>query len=172
MQTLAERFAMLPQIGRLEWIGVSPAPRAEMLPLTCARLLAGQGLEGDHHARRAGGSRQVTLLQHEHLDVLARLLHREQVFPADLRRNLVVSGINLLALKNRRFRIGDCELFGTGPCEPCSRMEETFGPGGWNAVRGHGGITARVEVGGVIQLGDAVVVVTETHEPKNPEKLA
>lgn len=172
MQTVAERFAILPQTGRLEWIGVSPAPRSEMLPLTRARLLAGHGVEGDHHARKAGGSRQVTLLQYEHLDVLARLLHREQVFPADLRRNLVVSGINLLALKNRRFRIGDCELFGTGPCEPCSRMEETFGPGGWNAVRGHGGITARVEVGGLIQLGDAVLVVAETHEPKNPEKLS
>lgn len=171
MQTLAERFASLPQVGRLEWIGVSPAPRAEMQRLTRARLLAGHGLEGDHHARQAGGSRQVTLLQYEHLEVLARWLHREQVDPAELRRNLVVSGINLLALKNRRFRIGDCELFGTGPCEPCSRMEETFGPGGWNAVRGHGGITARVEVGGSIQVGDAVVVVPETHDPKKPERV-
>jgi MOSC domain-containing protein YiiM len=71
----------------------------------------------------------------------------------------VVSGLNLLALKDCDFRIGQAVLRYTGPCHPCSRMEEVLGRGGYNAMRGHGGITAAVVSGGRLTLGDAVEAV-------------
>jgi MOSC domain-containing protein YiiM len=92
--------------------------------------------------------------------VIAALCAKEEVSPKLLRRNIVVSGINLLALKKARFLIGTAELEGTGPCVPCSRMEENLGPGGYNATRGHGGITARVVTAGIIRVGDEVRPVT------------
>jgi MOSC domain-containing protein YiiM len=114
------------------------------------------GLLGDRYQGRAGGARQVTLVQAEHLAAIGAYLGLAPVLPERLRRNLVVSGLNLLALKGRRFRIGAAVLEMTGECHPCSRMEEEFGPGGYNAVRGHGGITARALEGGAVMLGDAV----------------
>jgi len=115
------------------------------------------GLVGD---RGVSARRAVTLIQAEHLHVLASLLGLERpVDPQRLRRNLVVSGINLLALRRRRFRIGMVELEGVAPCAPCSKMEAELGPGGWNAMRGHGGLYASVIEGGNIAVGDTVKVI-------------
>lgn len=160
MQSVYERLETLPQIGRLEWIGVCPKSHGELRSVAEATLLVDHGLDGDHHAKHKPGSqRQVTLIQQEHLAAIGGLLHRDPVSPALLRRNLVISGINLLALKGKQFMVGDCLLEHTGPCDPCSRMEENLGPGGLNAMRGHGGITAKVLRGGTIRVGDAVRAV-------------
>ena len=166
--TLRDRLGTLPQQGRVEWIGVRPAHRAPVELRDSVEAHAGIGLAGDR--QRSGGRRQVTLLQAEHLDVLASLLGTGglPVDPARLRRNLVVRGLNLLALRQARFRVGGALLEGTGSCDPCSRMEETLGPGGFNAMRGHGGITARVLEPGIIALGDAVRL--EPADPAGPAR--
>ncbi len=116
----------------------------------------GRGLSGDRFSGGASSKRQVTLIQSEHLSVIAELLGQARIDPALLRRNIVVSGINLLSLNGAQFTIGGALMEGTGPCHPCSRMEETFGPGGHSAVRGHGGITARVLSGGIVRIGEPV----------------
>src|SRR4051794_6474981 len=143
--------------GRLAWIGLRPARRARMLAVKAARLLPGEGLEGDRWRGAADGACQGTLVAAEQLAAIAGYLGLPAVAPERLRRNLLVAGLNLLALQGRRFRIGTAVLDCSGECHPCSRMEEEFGPGGYNAVRGHGGITARVLEGGVIRLGDPVL---------------
>jgi MOSC domain-containing protein YiiM len=162
MKTLQERLREVPQHGRVTWIGVRPEHGAPMVALSEGELLEGRGLRGDIAALgKAGGNRQVTLLQEEHLPALAGLTGALEVRPEQLRRNLVVAGINLLALVKLRFAIGDALLEATGPCAPCSKMDETLGVGGFQAARGHGGITARVLRGGVIRAGDVVRVVAE-----------
>ncbi len=142
--------------GRLVWIGRRPARRAPMTELAEAQLEPGIGLAGDHWRGSAEGARQVTLVAAEHLRAIAAFLGLDAIAPARLRRNLVTEGVNLLALKGRPFRLGAALLEYSGECHPCSRMEEEFGPGGYNAVRGHGGITARVLKAGSIRLGDLV----------------
>ena len=153
---LAELMATLPRSGRLEWIGLRPARDVPMQEVEMAQASSEAGLLGDRY-KGGSGKRALTLIQAEHLPVIAALSGHAQVPPSTLRRNLVVAGIALNALQGRRFRIGQVELEGTESCDPCSRMEDALGPGGYNAMRGHGGLCARILKGGILRIGDTVV---------------
>ena len=155
---------VFPHAGRLEWIGRSPARRAPIEVLGEVALTVDGGIEGDYHAR---ASRHVTLIQAEHLPLIGAWLRSEAVRPEETRRNLVVSGLNLLSLKDRELRIGEeVVLRHTGACAPCSFMERTLGEGGYNAMRGHGGINCEVLRGGTIRVGDEVRPVVRARDDR------
>ena len=146
----------IPQQGKVEWIGIRTKRMAEVHSVSEVLANPDTGLEGDHFKKSSTGKRQVTLIQQEHLDVVARILGKTDIAPELLRRNIVVSGINLLALKHQQFQVGSVLLETTGICAPCSRMEKNLGAGGYNSMRGHGGITAKILQGGQIKIGDTV----------------
>ncbi|HJR75076.1 MAG TPA: MOSC domain-containing protein [Luteimonas sp.] len=155
-------MSQFPRGGRIDWIGLRPARDTAMESVVSVEAVAGQGLVGDRYMKASGsGKRGITLIQAEHLPAIAALAGRESVAPALLRRNVVVAGIPLIALKGRKFRIGDVLLEGTDSCDPCSRMEAALGPGGYNAMRGHGGLCARILEGGSLRIGDGVVAVDD-----------
>ena len=155
MNNIKELMQHIPQTGMVEWISIRPEKRKEVQVVESVEATETEGLVGDHYSGTSR-NRQVTLIQKEHLDAVANILKKE-INPALTRRNIVVSGINLLAFKERQFQIGEAILEMTGLCHPCTRMEENFGPGGYNAMRGHGGITAKVIKGGSIKIGDGVM---------------
>jgi MOSC domain-containing protein YiiM len=150
--------------GRIEWIGLAAEKRAELVSVEVAEVREGTGFEGDHHGRSGRSKRQVSFIQAEALPLIATFAARDGVTPELLRRNVLVSGLNLRSIKAARFRIGDALFEGSGDCPPCSRMEKRIGPGGWNAMRGLGGITARVLEGGTLRVGDALVVLSRADD--------
>lgn len=157
MEIMKELLATAHPTGKVEWIGIAEASRAAVSSETSVELRKSAGIVGDHHCREENSSkRQVTLIQAEHLPLVAQFLKRSDVAPELLRRNIVVSGINLAALRHQRFRVGAAVLRGSGSCPPCSRMEENLGIGGYAAMLGHAGITAIVEESGAVQVGDTV----------------
>jgi MOSC domain-containing protein YiiM len=144
--------------GRVEALVVRPTRLEPVKILDCVAALENSGLEGDHY-QNVGGTRQVTLIQSEHLEVVASMLSLSKILPGLTRRNIVVRGINLLSLKGKQFSVGEAIFEYSGECHPCSRMEKNLGTGAYNAMRGHGGITAKVLRGGEIKVGDDVTVL-------------
>jgi MOSC domain-containing protein YiiM len=169
MPDLRQLTSQFPREGRVEAIMLRPARGVPAITVPSVVALQDRGLEGDRSARPAarpgGHKRQVTLMQAEHLPAIAAWIGRERIDPVVLRRNLLIAGINLLAARTlfadqpMHIAIGaQVVLVATGPCDPCSKMEAELGEGAYNAMRGHGGITARVLAGGTIAAGDWVRV--------------
>ncbi|MCR9065050.1 MAG: MOSC domain-containing protein [Cytophagales bacterium] len=155
---LKQLMKNFPKSGRIEWIGIREERGATLSTLNSISISVESGLTGDHY-RGTNKKRQVTLIQKEHIEVVEKILGIETIDPSLLRRNIVVSGLNLLGLKDFKFRLGTAILEYTGLCHPCTRMEKNLGMGGYNAMRGHGGITARVIEDGLVNLGDELVII-------------
>ena len=161
VNTIKNNFA---SSGKVEWIGLralsnSATTAKKALHVKSAEAMQNHGLVGDKAGQKPGGNRQITLFQHEYLAVIASLLNKKSVQPVQLRRNIVVSGINLAILKGKQVKIHDAIIEITGNCAPCAKMEHVLGFGGFNAMRNHGGVTAKVIRGGIISLGDEVKVL-------------
>ncbi|MET1045555.1 MAG: MOSC domain-containing protein [Hyphomicrobium sp.] len=143
--------------GTRSWIGLRPSRKAPMTMPASATLIAQQGIAGDRYQTQSNGGRQVTLMASEDLVAIASFMGKADISPELLRRNFVTRGINLNALKGRNLRIGAAVILEiSGECAPCSQMEANLGPGGYNAVRGRGGLTARILAGGEVRLGDLI----------------
>ncbi|MCV6613295.1 MAG: MOSC domain-containing protein [Amphritea sp.] len=144
--------------GKLHWIGLRPSHKQPMQSVEAVHALARLGLEGDHRCYKTPDSgRQVTLISAEFIRIIETYTGLEQIDPALLRRNLVVSGINLNALRHQQFRIGGALFEATALCHPCVRMDQTLGQGGAAAMLGYGGLCARILESGEIRLGDLLV---------------
>jgi len=90
-KTIQTLLNTLPQTGTVNWIGLRPQRRATINVVQQVEAVEDTGLAGDRYAGTSG-KRQVTLIQTEHLTVMASLLGRESIDPALLRRNICVSG--------------------------------------------------------------------------------
>ena len=152
--------------GRVVHLHLAPAEGAPMVAHDALAAEAGVGITGDRYALRAGhysssggDGRQVTLIEAEVLDDLAA--RGMSLAPGATRRNVTTEGVGLNDLVGRRFRIGDVELVGRRPCEPCTYMQELVGQPVLAPLVHRGGLRADILVGGELRIGDPVAPIEE-----------
>ncbi len=147
--------------GVVEGIYVAREGSATMERVDEARTIEGCGIEGDRYCEGTGfwtpygDVCEVTLIESEDLDYIQRELGIT-VENGEHRRNIVTSGIRLGDLRRKRFRIGETMLEYDRPRPPCRHVQELSEPGMTRALKGRGGICARVVEAGMIRTQDTI----------------
>src|ERR671910_908328 len=154
--------------GFVEGIFVAPEGGAEVKGVEVATALEGCGLEGDRycvglgHWSRFGRVCEVTFIAAEDLHDIARETGVGVKY-GEHRRNVVTRGISLKALRRgERFRIGEVVFDYRGPRSVCRYIERLTEPGMIQALKGRGGICARVIKYGTVRVGDEIEVLQPT----------
>lgn len=156
-------------MGKVLSIFICPKEGEPMQEIQSVRVLGGVGLEGDRYAKKIGTfsdndedkknekPRHVTLISIE--DIKAANSELDRPFkPQETRRNIVVEGIDVGRLANRRFRIGDVLMEGIEPCEACDLPSKLSGKPDFKRVfRARAGLRAAIIINGTISVGDEVV---------------
>ena len=148
--------------GELLHVHIAAGASQPMRALAEARLVAGVGIEGDRYAARTGtysvrhhADRQVTLIEFETLEALARD-HGIALAPHEHRRNLTTRGVPLNHLVGRKFRVGECVLYGGRLNVPCQYLEDLLGKKVFKPLINRSGLNCQIVAGGIVRPGDTI----------------
>ncbi|HYF52015.1 MAG TPA: MOSC domain-containing protein [Planctomycetota bacterium] len=133
-----------------------------------ARYITDFGLENDWRSRKGRG-RQITLIEEEALEFVARTLKMDAIPEGASRRQIVVRGIRLNDTVGKKLRVGPLLIQVDELCDPCKNMEKTIGKGAWWAMESRGGIVGKVLEGGVLKAGDCVQIEDEPAQHRSAQ---
>jgi MOSC domain-containing protein YiiM len=128
--------------------GTHPAVAVEEL-----ECVAGRGLRGDRFFDYKDDYKgQITFFSREVFDALRAHVGGSDLSPAVLRRNVIVSGVDLETLFDAEFEVQGVRFAGAGECRPCYWMDQAVGPGAEEFLQGRGGLRARILSSGTLRL--------------------
>jgi MOSC domain-containing protein YiiM len=146
-------------VGQVAGIFIAAASGAPIQPLDEVKAVAGRGLTGDRNFYGEGDGHdpadEITLIAAEGLE-RARTDHGLDLAPGEHRRQVVVEGVDLLALVGRTVRVGEVEVAVLADNPGCRHLQNLVGKPVLRGLRRHGGVRGEILRSGVLRVGDAV----------------
>jgi MOSC domain-containing protein YiiM len=125
-------------------------PTVEVAELRC---VAGRGIEGDRFFdHKPDYKGQITFFAEEVYEDLCAALSIWDKPPSVFRRNVITRGLDLNALIGCEFELQGVRFLGTAECSPCYWQNGAFGPGTEEALKGQGGLRAKILSDGVLRI--------------------
>lgn len=129
-----------------------PPGEAPMVEVDSVECVAGKGLQGDRFfGFKDNYKGQITFFSEEVYEGLCEKLQTADRNPSVFRRNVIVRGVDLNTLIGQEFELQGVRFAGTQECSPCYWMDQAFAPGAEQALKGHGGLRARILTDGVLR---------------------
>ena len=134
-------------------------PLQEVSSIEC---VAGHGIRGDRfYDYRDDYKGQITFFSEEVFDRLSSAFPEVKKSPGVLRRNVIVSGVDLNALIGETFALQGVRFLGTVHCKPCFWLDTAFAPGAEAWLKGNGGLRAQILTSGRLNTGAAELVLAQ-----------
>lgn len=139
-----------------------PAGTAPTVEVNSIECVAGRGITGDRFFDyKPDYKGQITFFAWETYEAVREALAVPELRAAAFRRNVLVAGMDLKALENRRFAIQDVLFEGAGEAKPCYWMNQAVAAGAEAWLAGRGGLRARIIRSGRLTTGPAQLTVGE-----------
>ena len=141
-------------------------PLVEISEIEC---VAGHGIRGDRFFDyRDNYKGQITFFSREVFDLMSGTFGLTNKSPGLLRRNLLVSGIELNELIGADFTVQGVQFRGTAHCKPCYWMNTAVAPGAEEFLANRGGLRARILSDGRVRLGEAQLAILQPAALETP----
>lgn len=130
-----------------------PPGESPVLEVDSIEVVEGQGIKGDRFfGYKPDYKGQVTFFAYETYLALQEKFGVFDRDPSVLRRNILTEGVDLNALIGEIFEVQGVTFEGIEEARPCYWMEQAFCEGAEEALKGFGGLRAKVLSGGVISV--------------------
>lgn len=122
-----------------------PADAHPILAVDKVECVAGRGLRGDRFFDfKENYKGQITFFSAEIYDELRAAFGVTDRDPSAFRRNVITRGVDLNTLIGQTFTLQGIRFEGVAECSPCYWMDQAFAPGTEAALKGRGGLRARI----------------------------
>ncbi len=128
-----------------------PAGTTPMREVDAVECLAGRGIRGDRFFDyKEDYKGQITFFDYRVYEELCERFQVHDKQPDVFRRNVILEDTDLNALIGKEFELQGIRFLGTQECRPCYWMDQAFGPGAEEALKGHGGLRAKILSNGTL----------------------
>jgi len=147
-------------MGKIEAINISSISEEETVYVNQAFLEKNKGIVNDRYYNNFKHSmEQVTLIDKEEIDLFNYNI-KKNIDYKDFRRNIIVSGLNLIKCINKTILINDVKLKIHEICQPCKYLQDKLKtPELVKLLVNKSGVRAEIITSGFIKVNDIAKVI-------------
>ena len=146
-------------MGKIEAINITNISKKNTFYVNQAILEKGKGIVNDrYYGNFKEKKEQITLINLEEINNFNNQI-RQNIDAKNFRRNIIVSGINLNKLINKKIMINDVNLKIHEICQPCKYLQDRLKiPSLVKMLVNKSGVRAEILTSGSISVGDIIKI--------------